>query len=158
MENMTIVVQREKKNGELLTGTLTVNGQIIGKTYENATLMIPAGAYVGNMRYVSGHNFVQGPSGSIAHSGDFLLEVESVPGRSAILFHGGNKAKHSRGCILLGGVGKDPKTHRPFLENDHPLRKLRRLFYGTETPMACPDKHVAIRVSDINVCSPRNGV
>ena len=153
MENMTIVVQREKKDGELLTGTMTVNGQVVGRTYENATLMIPAGVYPGSMRYVSGHNFVQGPFGSIAHAGDFLLEVTNT-GRTAILFHGGNKAKHSRGCILLGGVGKDPKTHRPFLEHDHPLRKLRTLFYGTEAPVACPDKNVMIRVNDINACYP----
>jgi len=152
MENMTIVIQREKKDGELLTGTLTVNGQVVGKTYENATLMIPAGSYPGNMRYVSGHNFVQGPFGSIAHAGDFLLEAGNVPGRTAILFHGGNKPKHSKGCILLGGVSKDSKTHMPLLQHDHPLRKLRRLFYGTETPIASPAKNVTIRVSDINAC------
>jgi hypothetical protein len=152
METMTLVVQREKKDGDLVTGTLTVDWQVVGKTYENAKLMIPAGHYPGYLRYVSGHNFVQGPFGTIAHTGDFLLEVGKVKGRTAILFHGGNKARHSRGCILLGAVGKDPKTHLPFLEHDHPLRKLRRLFYGTETPVLTPDKSVTIQVNDINAC------
>jgi hypothetical protein len=151
---MTIVVQREKEDGDLVTGTLTVDGQVVGKTYENAKLMISAGQFPGYLRYVSGHNFVQGPYGSIAHTGDFLLEIGNVPkGRTDILFHGGNKAKHSRGCILLGPVGKDPKTHLPYLEYDHPLRKLRRLFYGTETPVMTPDKSVMIQVKDINACT-----
>jgi hypothetical protein len=154
MDSMTIVVQREKKDGNLITGSLTVNGQVIGKTYENATLMIPGGLYPGFMRYVSGHNFVQGPFGTIAHAGDFLLETGNVPGRTAILFHSGNKPQHSRGCILLGAVGKDPKTHTPFLGGDHPLRKLRILFYGTELPTATPDKTITIRVSDVNACNP----
>jgi hypothetical protein len=34
MQTMTLVVQREKKDGELVTGTLTVNWQVVGKTYE----------------------------------------------------------------------------------------------------------------------------
>jgi len=149
---MTIVVQREKKDGDLVTGTLTVNGQLLGKTYENAKLMIVGGRYPGYLRYVSGKNFVQGLFGNIAKAGDFLLEVGNVPGRTDILFHGGNKPHHSRGCVLLGPVGKDPKTHAPHLEYDHPLRKLRRLFYGTETPVMTPDQSVTIQVNDMNAC------
>ncbi len=152
MQTMAIVVQREKKEGELVTGTLTVNGQVVGKTYENAGLMILAGRYPGYLRYVSGKNFVQGPFGSIAKTGDFLMEVGNVPGRSSLLFHGGNKPGQSRGCIMLGGVGKDPKTHVPHLEYDHPLRKLRRLFYGSETPVMSPALNVTIQVNDINAC------
>lgn len=149
--DMNIVVQRERTQDKLVIGTLTVNGQVVGKTYENAVLMIPAGFYKGYIRYVSAHNFVQGPFGTIAHAGDFLLEVGNVPGRNDILFHGGNKPQQSKGCILLGGVGKDPKTHVPSLEYDHPLRKLRRLFYGSETPVASPSKNVTMRVSDIDI-------
>jgi hypothetical protein len=152
MESMSIVVQREEQSGNLVTGSLTVNSQLIGKTYENAALKIAAGTYSGYLRYVSGHNFVQGPSGAMAHQGDFLLEVANVPGRGSILFHGGNKAKHSRGCILLGAVGKDPKTHHAFLSLDHPLRKLRFLFYGTDSPNSSPAKNITIRVIDVNAC------
>jgi hypothetical protein len=152
MMTMTILVQREKKEGNLVTGSLVVNGQVIGKTYENASLMIPAGSYPGYLRYKADHNFVQGPFGTIARTGDFLLEVGNVPRRSAILFHGGNKPKHSRGCILLGAVGRDPKTHVRFLESDHPLRKLRLMFYGTDNPTACPAKNVTVRVSEANAC------
>jgi hypothetical protein len=152
MRRMSIVVQREKQSGDLVTGTVAVNGQIIGKTYENAKFLIPARTYPGYLRYVSGKNFVQGPLGSVAKSGDFLLEVGNVSGRTAILFHGGNKAAHSRGCILLGPVRKDPKTHLPHLEYSHPLRKLRRTFYGTDFPTQSPDTSVTIFVKDINAC------
>jgi len=125
-----------------------VNGQLIGKAYENAALKIAAGSYPGCLRYVSGHNFVQGPAGAMAQHGDFLFEVANVPGRSSMLFHGGNKAKHSRGCVLLGAVGKDPKTHHGVLSPEHPLRKLRLLFYGNDSPNASPAKSITIRVID----------
>ncbi|HXT13096.1 MAG TPA: DUF5675 family protein [Candidatus Angelobacter sp.] len=46
----------------------------------------------------------------MAHEGDFLVEITGVPGRTNILFHGGNQPKNSEGCILLGAVGKDPLT------------------------------------------------
>ncbi len=152
MEAFNILVQREKIDGSLVTGSISINGRVIGQTYENSKLMIPAGTYPVHIRYVSGHNFVQGPFGTIAKSGDFLLEIAHVPGRSAILFHGGNNAKQSKGCILLGAVGKDPKMHIPFLYHDHPLRKLRTLFYGTELPDSSPAKAITIRVSDFNAC------
>lgn len=152
--DMRIVVQREKVNDGLVTGTIAVNGQIVGRAYENDALKIPAGRYSGILRSFSpeGKNFVQGDFGTIGKSGDFLIEVANVPGRTAILFHGGNKPHHSRGCILLGPVSKDPKTHIPHLEYDHPLRRLRRLFYGTESPNQTPDKSISIQVNDINAC------
>jgi hypothetical protein len=153
MQNMSIFVQREKQTGDLVIGNLLVNGHLVGKTYENAALKIAAGLYPGYLRYVSGHNFVQGPFGAIAQQGDFLLEIGNVPGRSGILFHGGNKAKHSKGCILLGAVGKDAKTHQPVLAPEHPLRKLRSLFYGSESPVASPATNVMIRVVEVNACN-----
>jgi hypothetical protein len=154
MEQVTIVVQREKVSGKLVTGTLTVNGHVLGRTYENADVMVGDGLYTGRMRYKSGHNFVQGPFGAITRTGDFLLEVGGVPGRTAILFHGGNKPRHSRGCILLGAVRRDPKTQTPVLEQNHPLRKLRTFFYETEAPNASPAKNVTIVVKNINACYP----
>jgi hypothetical protein len=151
---MSILVRREKRKGHLVTGTLFVDGQAIGKTYENSAFIIPAGVYPGYLRYSSGKNFVQQPFGRIAKTGDFLLEVGKVPHRSDILFHGGNKPAHSRGCILLGPVTKDPTTHAPRLEPDHPLRKLRRAFYGSEPPVSSPATQITVHVSDINASYP----
>jgi Family of unknown function (DUF5675) len=151
MENLNLVVQRERTADKVVIGTLTVNGQVVGKTYENSVLMVPAGLYKGNIRYVSGHNFVPGPFGTVAHAGDFLLEIGNAPGGNEILFHSGNKPKPPKGSILLGTVGKDPKRSAASLEYDHSLRKLRRLFYGTDMPLASPAKNATIRVSDIDI-------
>jgi len=30
------------------------------------------------------------------------FEITNVPGRSHVLFHGGNVVKHTKGCVLLG--------------------------------------------------------
>lgn len=144
--NLVIVVEREPPQGKLLPGRITVDGQILGQTYENAETQILPGEYKGVLRYVSGKNFVQGPMGVLAQKGDFLLEVSGPAGRTDILLHGGNKAFQSKGCILLGPVGRDPSTLEPTVGPDHPLRKLRKAFYGTDDPTATPDKNVLITV------------
>ena len=144
-----ISIERGLSTNGLVTGTISVNGQEIGKTYENASLKIPAGAYTGLLRYVSGHNFVGGPFGTISKRGDFLVEISGVTGgRTDILFHGGNRPYQSRGCILLGPVARDPGSSIPSLDNEHPLRKLRLLFYGTDVPNSTPDKAIRIQISD----------
>jgi len=102
-----IRIERHFTKDGLVTGELFVNGELIGPTYENDALKIDLGSYTGQLRYHSGHNFVQGPSGSMATTGDFLIELVGARHRSNILFHGGNKPKHSQGCVLLGGVTKD---------------------------------------------------
>jgi len=145
----SIVVQRTGVDHKLTTGTIAVNGKVIGKTYENEALEIPPGSYVGVVRYASGKNFVQGPFGTLGHAGDFLLEVTGVNGRTNILLHGGNKPKHSTGCILLGPVSRSPSPH---VGDEHPLRKLRLAFYGTDTPVQCPDKQVSITVIELLQC------
>ena len=86
---------------------------MIGRTYENDLLKVPAASYVGLLRYHSpeNKNVVQGPFGLMSKSGDFLIEISGVKWRDSILLHGGNKPEHSRGCILLGPVAKNEETH-----------------------------------------------
>jgi hypothetical protein len=79
---------------------------------------------------------------------DFLLEVSGVKNsagkaRTDIVFHGGTKPQHSKGCILLGPVSRD-KNKVGTIGPDHPLRKLRLLFYGTDQPNQSPDKEISI--------------
>lgn len=128
-------------------GQVYVNGTFIGASLENEDLKIARGEYRGIMRYVSGRNFVQGPMGVMANTGDFLLEVGGVAGRSHLLFHGGTKPWHSRGCILLGAVHKNSSAEgdvKRFVPDDNALRKLRLAYYGTDTPIACPDMSIKI--------------
>lgn len=131
-------------------GTIFLNGRQIGHAVENDKLKIPAGEYPGYMRYVSGKNFVQGPFGTMAGVGDFLLEAGKVPGRTHILFHGGTKPWHSEGCILLGAVKSEKdangKIKKSWVEQGSALATLRREFYGTETPAACPNTSVIIKI------------
>lgn len=48
-------------NDHLVSGPISINGQIIGMAYENLAKMIPPGRFNGALRYHSGHNFVQNP-------------------------------------------------------------------------------------------------
>jgi hypothetical protein len=123
-----------------------VNDEVIGNTYENNDLKIPGGSYRGFIRYWSGRNFAQGPFATIGKVGDFLLEVGPIDGRTNMLFHGGNKPPHSKGCMLLRPVGKDPATGVPSLDDTHPLRKLRLLFYGTDLPTSIPNRGIRIDI------------
>ena len=143
----TVVVQRSKTKDNLLTGTITVNGEKIGSTFENGALKIPAGTYKGVLRTTSSKNFVQGPGGKLGRSGDFLLEVSGVPKRTDILFHAGNKPEQSEGCIMLGPATRDSKTQEPIAPEA--LRKLRLKFYDdVDAPKMTPDKTITIKVID----------
>ena len=152
-EKFEIVVTRTAVKGGLVSGTISVNGEEIGKTFENAELKIAAGEYKGVLRYSSPSNHAQGPFGSLAKEGDFLLEIakaedESGKVKTDVLFHGGNKPHQSRGCILLGSVNRDKQTGGGYIPEGHPLRKLRELFYGTENPTSTPNKEILITIVD----------
>lgn len=136
-----LIDRREVKDG-LIIGTIAVNGTVIGNAYENADLKIPTGEFGGLMRYSSPNGLVQGPDGQLGKVGDFLIEVANVPGRSNILFHSGNKPKHSKGCILLGPV---TKTEQGKIAPE-PLQELRRLFYGRNNPNSTPNKQIKITI------------
>lgn len=145
-ETVDIVVTRSTRSGDGVPGVLFVNGEPWGTTLENASYLIPAGTYRGHLRYVSQKNFVQGPKGEIGRKGDFLIEVAGVSERTDILLHGGNAPGHSTGCILLGAIPK--KDGKPTVPDDHPLRRLRLLFYGTDEPVASPNKSIRITLED----------
>ncbi|MEA1842783.1 DUF5675 family protein [Agrobacterium tumefaciens] len=132
-----------------IVGELFLNGKRIGDTVENDKLKIPVGDYPGYLRYVSQKNFVQGPFGNMANTGDFLLEVGKVDKRTAILLHGGTKPWHSRGCLLLGAVKSkkdDSGVVVRWVDETNALRILRRAFYGSETPNACPNTAIRIKI------------
>ncbi|HEX7890726.1 MAG TPA: hypothetical protein VF522_15305 [Ramlibacter sp.] len=133
-------------------GDIGVNGQNFGRFYENPALKIAAGVYRGTLRYESNHNFVQGSCGEIGRQGDFLLEVSGVKAadgakRTDILFHPGFKPSHSKGCVLFGARQRDAAGNPKPLSPDEPLVKLRRAFYGTDTPNQCPNKVITITVT-----------
>lgn len=145
-----IVVDRTEQSAEdptLMVGNISVNGALIGRTYENSAHKIAVGTYRGVMRYISGSNFALGPGGSLGNRGDFLLEISGADPRTDLLFHGGNQAHHSRGCILLGPVSRTPDS-TPYITSDHPLRLLRLAVYGTDTPNQSPNVDITIEIKD----------
>jgi hypothetical protein len=151
-EKFDIVISREKAENNLVTGTISVNGEVLGTCYEREDLRIAAGTYPGFLRYGSKRGFAQGPNGELGQEGDFLLEIGNVKWsdgkvRTNLLFHGGNKPEHSKGCVMLGAVarGADGKA---ILPERHPLRKLRFLFYGTDDPTSTPNKQISITIKD----------
>jgi hypothetical protein len=160
---MEIVAYRGKNKNDVeveengVTGVLSVNGMVLGDTLESETRRVTAGQYRGIMRYVSGHELVQGPLGRIASDGDFLLELSGVTGptgtlRTGILLHQGNKPWHSEGCILAGPVTKKKVGDKwiASVSSDTTLRALRKAFYGTDgVPVTCPSKIIRIKIADI---------
>jgi hypothetical protein len=75
-------------NGEKMCDTL----ELPYKDNQRSISCIPAGEYSARLRYPR-------ESGSR----DYLhILVKDVPNRDYILFHRGNNASHSRGCILVG--------------------------------------------------------
>lgn len=132
-------------------GTLSVNGVPLGDVLETDAVRIKAGTYRGVMRYVSEKNFVQGPLGAMGETGDFLLEVKGVQGRTNLLIHTGTRPWHSEGCILAGAAkksvvgGKNVVT----INDDTTLKQLRLKFYGTDTPVQCPNKTIVVTIMDI---------
>lgn len=149
-ENFDILIVRNSHSANLIKGSLFINGEYIGTAYERFDLRINVGKYPGYMRYVSGKGFVTGPMGRMGSEGDFYLEIGDVTWsdgrkRSNLMFHGGNKPKHSQGCVMLGAVHKDNKGER-FLPEGHLLRELRKKFYGTEFPNSCPNLNVTVEI------------
>jgi hypothetical protein len=146
-----IIVKRESVKDNLLRGTMYVNDTLLGRTYENDDLKIAANDYTGLLRYRSQHHFVQSAHGAMGKTGDFLVEVAGVKGRTNILFHTGNKPKDSKGCILLGPIKSSisPTGILTYsVREESPLRRLRLLFYGTDEPVSSPDKNVSVSVID----------
>lgn len=150
-EDFVVEIVRQSDKDGLIYGTIGVNGGGIGGAFENADLAIPVGTYKGVLRFWSQKNFVQGEFGQLGKVGDFLLEVADVKSgtktRTDILLHAGNKPHHSRGCILLGPASSKVDGAAS-VDQGHPLRVLRRMFYGKDNPDSTPNKNITIIVTD----------
>ena len=85
---MLIKVVREKKIGDAVPSKIYIDGEFFGYGLENDLYKIPAGTY-------AAYSY---KSPTFGANKIYL----SVPGRTSILFHGGNTADNSRGCILTG--------------------------------------------------------
>ena len=100
-------------NGEKMCDTL----ELPYKDNQRSISCIPAGEYSARLRYPR-------ESGSR----DYLhILVKDVPNRDYILFHRGNTAKDSRGCILVGLKGEQDIVYNSTLALDLLLKEIINL-------------------------------
>ena len=122
--HINLLIIREMFTEESIIGELFVNGERFCDTLElpyrdnqRSISSIPAGEYPVRVRY---------PRESATR--DYLhLLVEEVPNRDFILFHRGNTAKDSRGCILVGQGSQHNIVYNSTLAMDLLIKELINL-------------------------------
>ena len=104
MNSCNLLIVRETYTNESVIGKLYLNGEFVSYTLElswnsnqKSISCVPRGVYDCKVRLAKD---------SASRSYDHLI-LEDVPNRSYILFHRGNSAKDSRGCILTGMMRGD---------------------------------------------------
>lgn len=122
MINLLLIRDTFSKNSVI--GELFINGERICDTLENAwknnqrnISCIPEGEYPVRLRLAR-------ESGSR----DYLhLLVQEVPNRDWILFHRGNTAKDTSGCILVGLGSQQDAVHNSVLAMDLLMKEIINL-------------------------------
>ena len=122
-----LLLIRDMFTDESTIGDLFLNGERFCDTLElpyrdnlRSISCIPAGQYKVRMRY---------PRESASRNYLHLL-VQDVPNRDYILFHRGNTAKDTKGCILVGQGSQQNIVHNSTLAMDLLLKEI--IFLGGE--------------------------
>ena len=121
---INLLLIRDTFSKESTIGELFINGERICDTLENPwqdnqrnISCIPEGVYPVRLRL---------PRESASR--DYLhLLVEDVENRSYILFHRGNTAKDTRGCILVGLGSQQDVVHNSTLAMDLLIKEILHL-------------------------------
>ena len=124
LSQANILIIRKTFTDESTIGELFLNGEKMCDTLElpykdnqRSISCIPAGEYSARLRYPR-------ESGSR----DYLhILVKDVPNRDYILFHRGNTAKDSRGCILVGLKSQQDIVHNSTLAMDLLMKEIINL-------------------------------
>tara|TARA_R110002020_G_scaffold4135_1_gene18528 strand:+ start:1465 stop:1950 length:486 start_codon:yes stop_codon:yes gene_type:complete len=124
LNKTNLLIIRKTFTEESTIGELFLNGEKMCDTLElpyrdnkRSISCIPAGKYKARLRYPR-------ESGSR----DYLhILVQDVPDRDYILFHRGNTAKDSRGCILVGLKSQQDIVHNSTLALELLLKEIIHL-------------------------------
>ena len=124
LSQANLLIIRKTFTEESTIGELFLNGEKMCDTLElpykdnkRSISCIPAGEYQARLRYPR-------ESGSR----DYLhILVKDVPNRDYILFHRGNTAKDSRGCILVGLKSQQDIVHNSTLALELLLKEIINL-------------------------------
>ena len=140
-EPFTITIATKYSAADCTSGYLSVNGLVVCYALEkpqaaNIPLIsaIPAGAYPAHLRY--------------DHADRWRIELDNVPDRKNVQIHVGNFTRDTEGCILVGDkiVSTDLCT---LIDSATAYKRLKRVFYGSDTPNATPDKSITVRIQDV---------
>ena len=122
--HINLLILRDTFTSESILGELFLNGERFCDTLElpyrdnkRSVSCIPTGEYKVRMRY---------PRESATREYLHLL-VQEVKDRSYILFHRGNSAKDTRGCILVGQTRKHDFVGNSTLAMDLLLKEIINL-------------------------------
>ena len=128
-KGVNLLLMREVFSEKSILGELFINGERICDTLElpwrdnqRSISCIPAGQYKVRFRY---------PRESGTR--DYLhLLIKDVPNRDYILFHRGNSAKDSRGCVLVGFANQQDFVHNSTLAMDLLTKELINCGHATK--------------------------
>lgn len=138
-EPFALKIERKYAGADCTSGYLSINGSAqmyaLEKPWKNNKPLIssiPPGTYHGNLRY--------------DHADQWRIELADVPDRSNVQIHIGNTTTDSLGCILVGSE-IDAKSLCAVSGSKAAYAKLRKAFYGTDTPNSTPDKKITLTIS-----------
>ena len=124
LSNINLLIIRDTFTENSTIGKLFINGEFFCDTLENPYInnernisCIPAGEYKVRLRLARE-----------SATRDYLhLLVQEVPSRSYILFHRGNTAKDTRGCILVGQNREQDRVNNSRLAMDLIVKEILNL-------------------------------
>ena len=123
-KGINLLLIRDMFSEQSTQGELFVNGERFCDTLElpfkdnqRSVSCIPSGRYKVRLRY---------PRESATREYLHLL-IQDVPNRDFILFHRGNTAKDSRGCVLVGQGSKQDVVYNSTLAMDLLMKELINL-------------------------------
>ena len=124
LSKINLLILRDTFSDESIIGELFLNGERFCDTLElpfrdnqRSVSCIPTGEYKVRLRL---------PRESATRDYIHLL-VQDVPSRDYILFHRGNSAKDTRGCILVGQGSQQDVVHNSTLAMDLLIKEIINL-------------------------------
>jgi len=124
LSNINLLIIRDTFSEKSTIGKLFINGELFCDTLE-----LP---YINNERSIScipaGRYKVRLRTARESATRDYLhLLIQDVPDRDYILFHRGNSAKDTRGCILVGNGREQDVVENSRLAMDLIIKEILNL-------------------------------
>lgn len=138
-DDFLISIVRSSINVSSITGELFANKQFLCHTLElpwenNASYIssIPSGTYSAHLRYDKADKW--------------RIQLDDVPGRTAIQIHMGNYPSDIEGCVLIGDevINSEDKLREGTSASAN--TRLKEMFYGSSNPHSTPDVNLKVEV------------